>query len=614
MATRTTRRRNAKMDLMTGMNKSKPPDLDLGLRGKGYFEQWTTLSLPDTGKNSSVDDEQQPTGSGSPETVLPGPPLKVPMEADDIDRPKIREGREASARKAESLRKVALQIRRLNPLLARRLMAASDEVIYDMLSTASLELAGDESNEVDDYQDNLGHGKIQFWGTEAARPTSLTRESSRREAQPTPPPTPPVGPGGGQPGGQPGGQLPGNALTRSIAEKIRRGQIKPIVGDVMRELRIPEPQAAKILRAAQNILKINPPSALAGSRVSASDEDDNDRDDRSEDPDEFEERDDRVDSGDREVCFRLPGREEWKRTIPKNPRQMILLLRKLKEAGAEVKVEGGEAESKIEFASRGASRSAAGTGGGGIKDINWNNTLKLVEQAIEGKYDRGAVGHILTSDYQRSMNLLKTGQRTSEDGQTVQPQGQTGQAAAGRVSNRRVARTEGDKPLKPQPTVGDQDGPVADGAGGFADRSKAPLQETMTADDVDRPTIRNNPEASRSMWSKFKGELNRRANQGGHWNDGRYTLDAKDYGNAVEVTASIVNRENLQMPVGTMMFTAIHDSPSGRYATVELNDSILENRSTEFTLSHPRHAARIAAQMVSEVIETAKDVLEGVTV
>src|SRR6516165_309960 len=137
MAVRSTRRRRtAKMDLMTGFTGKKAPDPDLGLDGNGYFEKWTTVALPDTGKNKAIDDEQQPSGSGAPATVIPGAPLKTPMEAQDVTRPKLRESPEASRRKANVLRKVASEIRRLDPITARRLMAAADEISYDALSTA----------------------------------------------------------------------------------------------------------------------------------------------------------------------------------------------------------------------------------------------------------------------------------------------------------------------------------------------------------------------------------------------------------------------------------------------------------------------------------------------
>jgi hypothetical protein len=494
--------RRAKMDLMTGFTGSKPPDLDLGLSGNGYFEKWTTLSLPDTGKNSALDDEQQPTGSGAPETVAEIP-LKTPMEAEDVTRPKIREGREARRQKANVLRKVASEIRRLDPITARRLMAAADEISYDALSTATLPEAGDETNEVDDYQDNLGHGKLQFFGTDPAKPTSLARESSRRR--------------------------------RTATEDFTRC----------------------------------------------------------------------------EISFKYPG-DNWDKVVCKSKEEYDKKMKEFKEGGAEIKVrhfDNGEVDTNLQYASRGASRRRLAGEGKGVKDIDWTNTLKLVDSALQGKYDRGAVAHILKSDFDRTMGMLKTGQG-GQNGEMVP--GQQGQTA--RASRR--ARTQGDPPLKPEPTVGDQDGPGADGAGGFADRSKAPLQETMTAQDVDRPKIRENPEAARlaSLWGAFRSELLRQASGSNKWNSGRYALEARDYGDSVEVQASVVDRENLPMPVGSILFSKISDSPRGRFATVEVNDGILENRTTEFTIQRPRQAAVIVRRLVAGVVQASKDLIDGITV
>jgi hypothetical protein len=493
------------MDIMTGFTGKRPPDLDLGLKGNGYFEKWTTLSLPDTGKNSSVDDEQQPTGSGAPETVIPGAPLKVPMEADDVERPKIREGREAARRaQASILRRVASEIRKLDPVTARRLMAAADEISYDALSTAALPEAGDETNEVDDYQDNFGHGTLQFFGTDPAKSTSLMRESSRRVAN--------------------------------------EGSYSPC-----------------------------------------------------------------------EVSYRMPGKN-WEKKVCKTKSEYDSLMKDLKEDGAETKVrylDRGEVDSKLEYASRGASRRSAAEGKG-VKDVDWSNTLKLVDSAMQGKYDAAAVATILKSDYDRTMALLK---HHHGSGTAASPASgvQSHQMTA---SWKRRARTQGDPSLHPEPTVGDQDGPGAEGAGGFVDRAKAPLQETMTADDVERPKIRENPEASRlaSLWNQFRTELVRVASGGGQWNGGRWAIEARDYGDSVEIQASVVDRENMAMPVGSMLFSKLHDSPRGRYATVEVNDGILENRTAEFTLQRPRQASRVVERLVGGIKQTVKDVLDGVTV
>jgi hypothetical protein len=497
-------RRNAKMDLMTGFTGKKLSDPDLGLDGNSYFEKWTTVALPDTGKNSAIDDEQQPSGGGAPATVIPGAPLKTPMEAEDITRPKIREGREARRQRADILRKVASEIRLLDPITARRLMAAADEISYEGLSTATLPEAGDEVNEVDDYQDQFGHGTLPFFGTDPAKSTSLTRKSSRR---------------------------------RTATEDFTRC----------------------------------------------------------------------------EISFRHEG-GNWEKEVCTSKDEYNKKMKELKEDGAEIKVrhfDGGVRETDLQYASRGAGRRSAGDGKG-VKDIDWTNTLKLVDSALQGKYDRGAVAHILKSDYDRTMGLLKGGQG-GQNGEMVHDQ--QGQHATASRKNRR-ARTQGDPSLKPEPTVGDQDGPGADGAGGFYRDSKAPLQETMTAQDVDRPKIRENPEAARlaSLWDAFREELVRQASGSGKWNSGRYAMEARDYGDSVEVQASVVDRENLPMPVGSILFSRISDSPRGRYATIEVNDDILENRTTEFTLQRPRQAGLIVRRLVAGVVQASKDLIDGITV
>jgi hypothetical protein len=117
-----------------------------------------------------------------------------------------------------------------------------------------------------------------------------------------------------------------------------------------------------------------------------------------------------------------------------------------------------------------------------------------------------------------------------------------------------------------------------------------------------------------SLWDAFRGEIIRQASGGGKWNSGRYTIEARDYGDSIEVQASVVDRENLPMPVGSILFSKLHDSPRGRYATVEVNDGILENRTTEFTLRKPRQAGKVVGRVVEGIAQMAKDVLDGVTV
>jgi len=566
-------RKTAKMDLMTGFTGKKMPDPDLGLKGNDYFEKWTTVALPDTGKDQAIDDEQQPTGGGAPATVIPGSPLKTPMEAQDVTRPKLRESPEASRRKAAILRKVASEIRLLDHITARRLMAAADEISYDALSTATLPVGGDESNEVDDYHDQFGHGTLSFFGTDPAKSTSLTRESSRRIA------------------------AEGEGESRTPCEVAYRIPGKPWKRKTCKT----EAQLDKLLQmleeeGAETRFRDLEPGDTGyaypkSSRLTAAE-----------------------DFTRCEISFKYPG-DNWDKEVCTSKDEYDKKMKELKEGGAEVKVrhfDDSDVDTNLQYASRGASRRRLAADGKGVKDIDWTNTLKLVDSALQGKYDRGAVAHILKSDYDRTMGMLKTGQG-GQNGEMVP--GQQGQHATSSRRNRR-ARTQGDPPLKPEPTVGDQDGPGADGAGGFYKDSKAPLQETMTAQDVERPKIRENPEAGRlaSLWDAFRSELIRQASGTGKWNSGRYALEARDYGDSVEIQASVVDRENLPMPVGSILFSKINDSPRGRYATVEVNDGILENRTTEFTLQRPRQASMIVRRLVEGVVQTSKDIIDGITV
>jgi hypothetical protein len=592
-------RKTAKMDIMTGFTGKKAPDPDLGLKGNGYFEKWTTVALPDTGKNTAIDDEQQKSGGGAPATVIPGAPLKTPMEAQDVTRPKLRESPEASRRKAAVLRKVASEIRRLDPITARRLMAAADELSYDALSTASLPEAGDEANEVDDYQDQFGHGTLQFFGTDPAKSTSLTRESSRGR--------------------------------RTAAEDFTRCEIsfKHPGGNWEKEICTSKDKYDKKMKELKK----------DGAEIKVRHFDNGDRETNlqyarrggsrrrvavgggTDTPDEAIERTNR--GREQGNALNRAFVEAAKKALqmgdsPERAMERVSLF-KNKVPGGEYAspelIESAVKQAQYEMRGRGsvgASRRRSAGEGKGIKDIDWTNTLKLVDSALQGKYDRGAVAHILKSDFDRSMALLKGGQG-GQNGEMV-PVDQ-GQHATASSRNRR-ARTEGDAPLKPEPTVGDQDGPGADGAGGFYKESKAPLQETMTAQDVERPKLRENPEAGRLayLWDALRSELIRQASGSGKWNSGRYALEARDYGDSVEIQASVVDRENIPMPVGSILFSRINDSPKGRYATVEVNDGILENRTTEFTLQRPRQASMIAKRLVGGVVQASKDLIDGITV
>jgi hypothetical protein len=501
-------RKRAKLDMMTGFSGIRPIEKDEGLNGlksDDYFRRWTTADLPDQGRNGAIDDDQQPVGAGAPATTIPQAPLKTPMEADDIARPKIREGREAN-RVSLPLRKVASKIRLLNPVLARRLLAASDnlDMRYEDMSTAALELSGDEVNEVDAGQDE-GHGRLQFWGTDPPKKTSLTRESSRHA---------------------------------DLAQ--REG------GDY--EL-----------------------DNLHGYELDGP----------------------------------FPSRGEALEKVVKRDFSQLKEKSKKDEKARKEKDKKKEEEKKKEEKKEGSRRAGGDShsdSGNGLKDINWKNTLNLVESAVQGHYDPEAVATILDSDYKRTRQLLNGGHTTPQKaaGESVRHGDYTSQAA-------RSARSQGDPPLHPNEDLDEYDGPGADGASAFVDRSKAPLQKSMTPDDVDRPRIRENPEATRSLWAAFKEVL--RKGGSGAWNEGKYAVASRDYGDTLEITASIQPRDGIEVPVGNMTISLLNDSPSGRFASVEMNDGLIENRSLEFTMQ-PKVAGRIASWIMREAVDISKEALE----
>jgi hypothetical protein len=138
---------------------------------------FTTKSLPDSGDTPTIDQDQQPVGSGAPATTIPGPPLKDPMSATDVKTPEIRTS-------AKILLTEAKKLIPHNPALARRLMVMAGKFSRraDNLSTADLHGAGDDPA-VDDGQENLGHGTLELFSAEPPKSSQLA--SKKRKATPT---------------------------------------------------------------------------------------------------------------------------------------------------------------------------------------------------------------------------------------------------------------------------------------------------------------------------------------------------------------------------------------------------------------------------------------------
>jgi hypothetical protein len=114
--------------------------------------------------------------------------------------------------------------------------------------------------------------------------------------------------------------------------------------------------------------------------------------------------------------------------------------------------------------------------------------------------------------------------------------------------------------------------------------------------------------ASASTWDLLKASFKSFGETGGNWNGGRFAAKIHDYGKTIELEAVAQDREGNPLSAGVVAMTLIHDSPEGRFATIEVNDTVMENRSTQQTL-RPVHAGAFVKDWVKAVAGTARDLL-----
>lgn len=599
MRQRKSSQRKAKMDLMTGFVDGDP-DEDMGLDGKGYFAERTTLGLPVTGKNDALDDDDQPVGGGAPATVLPGPPLKVPMEAADIQRPRLREGVEAARRSPRILRAAARRVRKLDPALARRMLAAAvemevdlgDEGADDQLSVANLPESG-QGRAVDDDQDKRGHGKLQFFGTDPARPTSLSRKKAGRLVSGT-------------------GRLAWDNFDvqrndMMLEHALDSGQIDEITPhNVAKVLGISLSDAKDYLKSSRmsEDTKIYWPGDPEGPVAGKKDH----RQARGIDVDDaLLEKVARKCLSEGKTPESVDAREIANYLHLGHPVSQRVVDKVREYMG------GGNIESKLEYASRKKSHRRQADASGTIpnRKVDLKRLEEIVKAGLEGRYPKKSVIEIARAELGEIERMLAGNQPGQVQGMgtngVVPGMGQQAMPQAGR----KWARAQGDKPLDPYADITEDDGPGAGGAGGFADRAQAPLQESTDPGELDRPKIRDNPEAARSPWTNLKRSFKQAGTAGGSWNDGQYEVFTKDYGNVMEIESSVRDRDGIPLTAGSMTLSLIHDSPAGRYATVEVNDGMTEHRVVELTV-RPRQAARVAASLIGMAVDAAKGILDQV--
>ncbi len=208
------------------------------------------------------------------------------------------------------------------------------------------------------------------------------------------------------------------------------------------------------------------------------------------------------------------------------------------------------------------------------------------------------------------------------------------------------------------------DAPPAPGTGGFATDSKKPLMDTMNADDVKVPSVRDashvlvNPKGvgiargsfkslkafaekgfqkgkiaslkgwrirptkkprtsgrkaspiKVSSWGEIKKAFKSIGEIGGTFNGGRFAAQIRDYGKTVEIEAVAHDREGIPRTAGSVSVTLIHEAPGGRFATLEINDPVIESRSTQATI-RPSHAREFAKQWVKSIAGTARELLNS---
>lgn len=565
-------RRRANPNNMTGGGKPST------LEDKGNSsDNHTMLGIPMGGHDSALDDDQQPTGSGAPATTIPGAPLKSPMKATDVARPKLREGVEANL-----LRKAAVDIRKVAPHLARRLMVVAGELgrrASDDLSTAELELDGsDPSN--DDTQDNLGHGTLAFFGTDAARADQLTAKKAGKIA----------------------------------AGRVNLQQMKSRIEGIFNKL-ISEAQAAN------PGIDLNPQGDMGF--LSA------------------------------EI---VQAQGSFDQDLPEGENGQALLVHHQGDALSSVTAIYTD-KYYCDVSGEHGMDDYLGIGsrlGQGEKI----SPARFIEAFTQ--YEKAWIDQIVDWEKQQANRRPQTPTPKTP----ANPSHPDLQPSASRRVKRKATPTawNNETPEAQDPA---EDAPPAQGTGGFATDSSKPLMDTTNAGDVTTPTIRDasdrsatavlvNPkgkvvakggitslkaaaeravkagkiaslekwsikpvqkksrkasqELNISTWNSLKKAFKTMGETGGSHNGGRFAATIHDYGKTLEVEAVAHDREGIPRTAGILSLTLVHDAPEGRFATVEVNDGVIENRSTQQTL-RTVHASAFAEQWLNAVAGTARELL-----
>lgn len=582
--------RSAKMDIKGFSDSNSDLGEDMGREGvsRNTYDYYTTGTLPQSGKNSALDDDEQPVGSGAQATTLPGAPLKTPMKAGDVNRPKIRDGREAA-----TLMQLSREVAPFSVPLARRLAAVSRKINAEALATGDLQDDVDDGSSVDESQDNLSvkgsgeHGTLKFYGTAPARKEQLA--SRKRKAS-------------SSDAAQEAWRIyqeakaSGDTRAQDLALRMYNLALRTQKGEL---------EDQKLINKVDDLHKQLPPGPTSNRQANSSLEGLLQQEGLTPSKVGPWEMDPKVTLyqfkdtpgiAEKVSAFAKTHRLDWERDQGE-----VLLFS-----------ESQSPQAKMEFASRRANSDS-------LKKVNWKNTMALVEEALNGKYDPSAVARILHDDYQRTISLLKSGLKDASAGVSATDIHRTAKNVklAYRKAAKLLAQKQGDSPTHPDKLNAEADGTGAGGAGGFADKSKAPLQKTMTSQDIKRPEIRENPQASKkkagrrasqitpSPWDRLKSSL-RKACNSGQWEGGSYEVNTTDLDSSLEVNAEIKDREGNAITAGNITLTLLDQSNLGRYASVEVIDGLVDHKTANVRLSSEEEISNFSQTLTSSAVKTAK--------
>lgn len=114
--------------------------------------------------------------------------------------------------------------------------------------------------------------------------------------------------------------------------------------------------------------------------------------------------------------------------------------------------------------------------------------------------------------------------------------------------------------------------------------------------------------AKNSVWNSLKSAVRTASNSTGERNGGTYSIQAKDFGDTIELVGMATDSEGTPISAGTVSFSLIQDSPQGRFAKIEVDDAMLEGKSTQFKITREK-AGRFASEWVKQATETVQNLL-----